>query len=237
MSRIISVMKPVCWFVGGFWRNCVQWFLEGLGRVRIYDRPFWFVFNPKPFGVRGRHIRNALGLLRPGDVLVRAYDTYLSSWFIPGRFSHSGLYVGRREGDLGADTVVHALGTGVQKTDVLDFLMACDAFAILRPQCDDGTKEKACRIAEGYIGAQYDYRFDICEDYDNEGEVDQRTKSVYCHELTRSCYPHLRIDPLCPSLWNGMIRSSKKQFLAQSFIDSPDFKVVYDSFYSHMQAG
>lgn len=236
MKRI-PVVTPLCWFVGGLWRNLVQFVLDHLGTVRIYSRPLWFVCNPKPFGVRGRHIRAALDILRPGDVLVRAYDTYLLSYFIPGRFSHSGVYVGRREGDLGVDTVVHALGTGVQKTDVLDFLTACDAFAILRPQCDDATKAKACRIAEGYIGSQYDYRFDICEDYDNEAEVEKRTKSVYCHELTRSCYPHLRVEPLCPSLWNGMIRSSKKQFLAQSFLDSPDFMVVYDSFYSHMQEG
>lgn len=233
----MRLVTSVWHFVSGLALNLKQVLLDGLGLIRIYNRPLWFVFNPKPFGVRGRHIRDALGLLQPGDVLVRAYDTYLSSWFIPGRFSHSGVYVGRLEGDLGVATVVHALGTGVQRTDILDFLMACDSFAILRPKCDDATKNQACQIAVRYIGAQYDYRFDICEDYDNEDEVEKRTKSVYCHELTRSCYPHLRVEPLCPSLWNGMIRSSKRQFLAQSFFDSPDFTVVYDSYYSNIHEG
>ena len=65
----------------------------------------------------------------------------------------------------------------------------------------------------------------------NKEEVQKRTRSVYCHELVRSCFPDLDIPTIQPVLWRGMIRSKKRQFLAQSFFDSPDFILLYDSDY------
>ena len=236
MTWLLDIPRRVWWFVSGLCRNVRQWVLDALGRVRVYGRPFWFVFSPADYKVKARHLRKALALLEPGDVLVRRYDSYLLNLFIPGRFSHSGVYVGTEEvcGDA-AGVVVHALGTGVQKTDVIDFLACCDGFAVLRPQCQREEKALACHIARRYVEATYDYRFDICEDYSNREEVQVRTKSVYCHELTRSCFPNLKVPTVQPQLWNGMVRSSKQQFLADSFFESPDFRVVYDSFYSEVQ--
>lgn len=258
IEKALRPFKCVYWFVGGLCGNIKQGLLHTMGNVHIYNRPLWFVFNPKGYQIKARQIRKALAVLQPGDVVVRKYNTYLSSYFIPGRFSHSGLYVGKKTVQgLETEVVVHALGSGVQMQDAMDFFMCCDEFAILRPKNHEDPKyggfhldengmpvpngsqeesvtEKACRIATSYIGATYDYKFDICEDYKNEDEVQKRTKSVYCHELTRSCYPDLDIPCLKPSLWNGMIRSNKKQFLAQSFFESPDFDVVYDSFYSEI---
>ena len=237
-ARVEGALRPLksaWWFVGGLCGNAKQGLLELLGRIRIYNRPFWFVLNPKPYQIKARQIRKALEVMQPGDVVVRKYNTYLSSYFIPGRFSHSGVFVGRKTVQgMEVEVVVHALGSGVQMQDAIDFFMECDEFAILRPRCDEQVRNEACEIACGYIGTKYDYGFDVCEDYDNQDEVQKRTKSVYCHELTRSCFPHLRVPCIAPTLWNGMIRSSKKQFLAQSFFESPDFDVVYDSFYSEL---
>lgn len=237
LNSIARSIRKVWWFVSGLAGNIKQWTLEMLGHIRIYNKPLWFVVNPAPFQIKARQIRKALAILEPGDVVVRKYKTYLSSYFIPGRFSHSGLYCGETVHDgVAIGYVTHSVGTGVQMQDIMDFFMDCDEFAVLRPNCDEETKRKACEIARSYIGTQYDYNFDICESYDNEDEVQKRTKSVYCHELTRSCYPHLDIPTLKPSLWGGMIRSDKSQFLAQSFFESPDFYVVFDSFYSEVHS-
>lgn len=51
----------------------------------------------------------------------------------------------------------------------------------------------------------------------------------------KSCFPDLDVPTIKPTLWNGMIRSSKSQFLAQSFFISKDFEVVYDSKFSELQ--
>ena len=235
LRKAVRPLLCVCWFVGGLCGNIKQGILECLGHIRIYNMPLWFVVNPKPYQIKARQIRKALAVLQPGDVVVRKYNTYLSSYFIPGRFSHSGVFVGKKTVQgMEVEVVVHALGTGVQMQDAIDFFMDCDEFAILRPKCEEQVRNEACEIACGYIGTKYDYDFDICLEYKDRDEVQKRTRAVYCHELTRSCFPNLDIPCLAPSLWNGMIRSSKKQFLAQSFFMSPDFDVVYDSFFSEL---
>lgn len=210
-------------FVFGLFKNAKQGLLTVLGKIRVSWQPFWISFAPAGFKVKGRKIRKAMNILQPGDVVCRRYTCYVDGWFIPGRFSHSGIYVGN-------DTIIHALGDGVQKIDPIDFFQ-CDGLAILRPK-KQTVVGKACEIAKSYLGYGYDYNFDICEDYSNQNDVQNRTKTVYCHELTRSCFPDLEIPTVLPSLWNGMIRSSKKQFLAQSFFDSPDFELIYDSDFS-----
>lgn len=213
-------------FIIGLFKNAKRGLLDILGRARVSWQPFWISFAPAGFKVKGSGIRRAMNILQPGDIVCRRYTCYVDGWFIPGRFSHSGIYVGD-------DTIIHALDDGVQKIDPIDFFQ-CDGFAILRPK-NQTVVGKACEIAKSYLGYGYDYNFDICEDYKNQGEVQNRTKTVYCHELTRSCFPDLDIPTVLPSLWNGMIRSSKRQFLAQSFFDSPDFELIYDSDFSEVR--
>lgn len=217
-------------FVSGLMRNLKIAFLFFFGKIRVYRWPMFFVFDPRGYRVDGRQIRIAMESLKPGDVIARRYVNYLDGYFIPGRFSHSGVYIGD-------GVIVHAMGDGVQKIDVIDFLR-CDGFIIFRPvpknaEVDPSSvRSTAVKTALSYVGRTYDYNFDICEDYSNKFEVEKRTRSVYCHELTRSCFPQLDIPTVKPSLWNGMIRSRKRQFLVQSFFESPDFSVVYDSDYS-----
>lgn len=200
-------------------------FIYVFGRIKVYKWPMFIVYDPKGYDVKAVGIRTALSIVRKGDILVRRYRNYLDGYFIPGRFSHSGVYVG--EGIL-----IHSMSDGVQKIDILDFLR-CDGFAILRPVEKEGRDmtalaDKAARIAHAYLGNEYDFDFEL-EDARREGKPNEK---VYCHELTRKCYPDLDIPLIKPSLWNGMISTSKKKVLAQSFFDSPDIRVVYDSDYS-----
>ena len=225
METLTSIVLAPWYFVSGLFRQTYVGFLTVLGRIRVNRYFPFFSYDPVGYAIKSTQIRKALTLLKPGDVMCRYYNGFVDGWFIPGRFSHTGVFVGD---DDGLPVVIHALGTGVQKIDVIDFLR-CDGFAILRPRSG---AERACEIAKRYLGRTYDFFFDICEDYANEDEVENRTRRVYCHELTRSCFPSLDVPTVFPVLWGGMIRSSKRQFLAQSFFDSKDFSLVYDSDYS-----
>lgn len=223
---MIRILKN---FFGGLFGIAKQYIVQVIGEYRVSEHFPYIVPMGDPYEVTGWMIHQCEQMLKPGDILLRRYEGAVLSWFIPGRFSHSAIYIGN-------GVVVHALGDGVQKTDIIDFLR-CDAYAILRcnKQNADEIAARAVEIAKSYIGYSYDYELNICEDYKNKYEVTKRTKEVYCHELTRSCYPDLNIPALIPTLWGGALRSDKRQFLAQSFLESNDLDLVYDSFYSEIR--
>ena len=199
-------------------------FLNVFGKIKVYRWPMFIVYDPQGYDVKAAGIRKAMSFAKRGDVFVRRYRNYLDGYFIPGRFSHSGIYIG-------CGIIIHAMSGGVQKIDILDFLR-CDGFAILRPVEKDGRDlseitEKASKIAHMYLGNEYDYDFKV------EEPGKKPSEPVYCHELVRKCYPDLDTPLETASLWNGMIKINSKKYLAQSFFDSEDFEVVYDSDFSH----
>ena len=116
-----------------------------LGDIKVFGFPFFLVYDPGSYRVGGRDMRQLIDLVRPGDVLVRGYTSYLDGRFIPGYFSHAGLYLGpvteadaalapeRHRGRVepGAQMVIHAVAEGVGLVDVLDFAR-CDRLAVLR---------------------------------------------------------------------------------------------------------
>lgn len=116
-----------------------------LGDIKVFRWPLFLVYDPGSYLVRGRDMRELIGLVRPGDVLVRGYTMYLDGKFIPGSFSHAGLYLGevteadralapeRHRGRVepGAQMVIHAVAEGVGMLDVLDFAR-CDRLLVLR---------------------------------------------------------------------------------------------------------
>lgn len=199
-------------------------FLNVFGKIKVYRWPMFIVYDPHGYDVKASSIRKAMSFAKRGDVFVRRYRNYLDGYFIPGRFSHSGIYIG-------CGIIIHAMSGGVQKIDILDFLR-CDGFAILRPVEKDGRDmdaltRKASSIAHAYLGNKYDYDFEV------EETSAKHSEPVYCHELVRKCYPDLDIPLETASLWNGMIKIKSKKYLAQSFFDSEDFDVVYDSDFSN----
>lgn len=210
--------------LSGLFKRLRTAFLDVLGGIKVYRWPMFIVYDPHGHDVKAAEIRKAMSIARRGDVFVRRYRNYLDGYFIPGRFSHSGIYI-----ECGI--MIHAMSGGVQKIDILDFLR-CDGFAILRPVEKDGRDmdaltRKASSIAHAYLGNKYDYDFEV------EDTPAKHSEPVYCHELVRKCYPDLDIPLETASLWNGMIKMKSKKYLAQSFFDSEDFDVVYDSDYSN----
>lgn len=211
-------MRALIDFISGLIKSIKIWFLHIFGRIKVFRWPMFVIYDPRGYDIKASEIRKAMDLARKGDVFVRRYRNYLDGYFIPGRFSHSGLYVGD-------GIIIHAMSEGVQKIDVIDFLR-CDGFAILRPITrGEGDREaiveSAAALAHKFLGSGYDFDFDA-----------DTSDKLYCHELVRKCYPSLDIPRLVPTLWNGMIKSSKKAYLAQSFFESDDFDLVYDSDFS-----
>lgn len=86
-------------------------FLRFFGDLKLFDeQPRSFVlphllttllfrstllYDPRSYRVKGGDMRKAISDLKPGDMLVRGFDNYVDGRFIPGFFSHAGLYLGK----------------------------------------------------------------------------------------------------------------------------------------------
>ena len=183
-------------------------FLTIFGDIKVFKWPFWLVYDPSLFKITGKHMREIDSILQIGDVICRKYVRYLDGYFIPGEYSHSGVYVGEGK-------IIHAIAEGVGYTDVLDFVM-CDGIIIMRPK-DREAATKAVERAKGYVGTKYDFGF-------AEGDSE-----LYCHELTANCYKELELEKFIPSILFGLIKGKHKVYLAKSFIDSDKFEKVYEA--------
>lgn len=130
-------------------------FLTVFGDIKFYRFPFFLVYDPGSYQVKGEDVRELLDILQPGDILLRAYTNYLDGKFIPGLFSHAALYYGemtealrpkigervknandrrRAQEELfkpGKQMVVHAMAEGVFVEDILTF-SRCDKMAVMR---------------------------------------------------------------------------------------------------------
>lgn len=117
--------------------------------------------NPAAYKLKAKEMREILQKLKPGDILLRAYDGYLDGIAIkmsskcspnryrPGWFSHVALYVGPldasdranvpfgfRAEDVGyfaegPQMVIHSMAKGVHTEDILTWFR-CDYLAVLR---------------------------------------------------------------------------------------------------------
>lgn len=122
-------------------------FVTILGDIKIFRYPFWLVYDPGSYRIKGPESRQIQGALQPGDILLRRYEGYLDGRIIGGAFSHAALYVGQiTESDLveappegrtsrhfqtGPEMVSHSTAEGVHLEDILTFVR-CDGVAVLR---------------------------------------------------------------------------------------------------------
>ena len=130
-------------------------FLTILGDIKIFKFPLFIIYDPSTFRVKGYHTRLAMEMLKPGDIILRRYRMYLDGAFIPGKYSHTGVYIGDGK-------VIHAVAEGVSKIDIIDFLR-CDGFCILR-QNDVNAALNAVKYVESVLGEKGQYDFDFKED-------------------------------------------------------------------------
>lgn len=189
--------------------NLFKWlkkkFLTFFGDIKVFRFPLFVVYDPDDFAISGEDTRDIIDTIQPGDLILRKYKHYLDGYFIPGKYSHTGIYIGNGE-------VIHAVAEGVSYVDLIDFTR-CDGIAIVRPISGQNEAiEKAKEFVEN--GIHYDFDF-------KDGN-----KDLYCHELGAACYSNLRIEKIIPKLFGGLIRSSTPRWLAESFLQSPDFTVI-----------
>lgn len=126
-------------------KGLLERFLTVFGDIKVFSWPLFVVYDPGSYRVKGEDMREVMGKVRPGDILVRRYDQYLDGYFIPGYFSHVGMYLGkvgdedlahvrpehRQHLRVGEGVVLHALAEGVLMEDLLNFCR-CDGLLVLR---------------------------------------------------------------------------------------------------------
>lgn len=126
--------------------NFIQRVLKFSNITQVVKHPPFIVYRPHQLAVNGTHIREIMELIKPGDILVRAYNHYLSNLFLRGTFTQVGFYLGEvnethlkqlakidhpTQFKLGKQMVIHASDNQVQLHDLIDFCH-CDGLAVMR---------------------------------------------------------------------------------------------------------
>ena len=187
------------------WKKIKQFLLNILGDIKVYRYPFFMVYDPSTFLVKGYHTRHVMEVIRPGDVVLRKFRCYLDGFFIPGAYSHSGIYTGDGK-------VVHAIAEGVEEIDIIDFLR-CDSCCVLRPD-DEKQAALAVERAKAVIGTPYDFDF-------TDG-----TDALYCHELTATCYREFGVEKKEVRILGFRL---KPRFTCDSFLENEHFGKVFET--------
>lgn len=180
--------------------------LRVFGDIKMQKWPPFLYYEPGDYyRVTGADSARIAELIQPGDLLLRGYRNYLDGVFIPGEYSHTGIYTGN-------GTVTHAVAEGVCVVSLYDFLR-CDRVFVLRPRrC---VKTALDRLAK-WIGRSYDFDFA------------SGNESFYCHELAAEAYSGLAIRKIVPYLGIFRFCRMEPKYLAESFIESPDFQKIVE---------
>lgn len=154
----------------------IQWF----GDILVYKYPLFFVFGHTAYKMKGTDVREVLNVIQPGDIILRRYDSYISGLMIPGYYTHAAIYVG-------GDHIVHMLGDGIQKEDILTFCR-CDSVAIIhckQEHISKGAIDKTNDMLGKGIkrGIEYDFNFNFSDD-----------TRFSCTELIDFVYDHPKCD-------------------------------------------
>lgn len=186
-------------------RKIKSWFLTIFGDIKYYKYPMFIVYCPTTYKVKGEHYLELVDKILPGDLILRGYDDYLDGVFIPGNYSHSGIYVGN-------NTVIHAVAEGVSEINLIDF-MRTDRIMVLRPR--EGATE-AIERADFILSESAEYDFDFLDN----------NERYYCHELSANCYKKYNIKKIKVKRFLGLY--NKELYLAESLINNSNFKIIYE---------
>ncbi len=140
--------------------------------IKIYPYPgFFMLWGDTSYKVKGPRMREVLDIIQPGDILVRMYNNYIGSFFIPGYWTHAAIFEG-------PNNIIHMLGAGINREDILTF-MRCDDIGILRHKGGIEVAQEAIELARTQLekGTKYDFDFNT-----------ENSETFYCTELIDYCY-------------------------------------------------
>lgn len=148
-------------------------FIKLVGQIQLFPFPFFLVlYGDTHYKIKGPETRKLINTIKPGDILLRRFDRYITCWGIKGFYKHAAI-VGNDNNVIQAVTV-----DGVSKEDILTFCRA-DSIAVLRiidPK--ENEIENAIKLAEEQLGKSYDFAFSIAD----------KGQKFYCTELVAYCY-------------------------------------------------
>jgi len=139
------------------WYKIKRFFIRKFGNILVYRFPLFVMFGHTSYQMKGKDVREVLNTIQPGDILLRRYNNYISGLLIPGYYTHSAIYIGNNE-------IIHMLGDGINKQDILTFC-SCDSITIIHCIVEQISKEAVNKATELFNkGVEYDYDFDFSND-------------------------------------------------------------------------
>lgn len=179
-----------------------------------WAHPFWFVFQPKEYNLTGKQLTDIILTMVPGDILISRTDGVMSTWLIPGWWTHGGVCTS-------SWSVTHSTAKGVTEDHAFEFLHA-DYVMVLRPH-DYKLAEHGAMVAREIKGAEYDFGFDF-----------EDSSEFACTELVMYCYSSV-IKPIRKYFGKPVViaddivaLSKPLRYEDQATTNFP-FYVVYDS--------
>jgi hypothetical protein len=185
----------------------------------------YLVENPQAYRIGGKHIKQILDRIQPGDILLRGYDGYVdgamirhasvcsAKGFQAGWFTHAALYVGDLSAadrsqvppefqqnpgffQEGSHMLIHAMAKGVHSQDLLTFCRS-DYLVVLRIKPGQAQVDVAAAIAS----ARQSALGKIGKSYDYDASDTTRFNRFSCSELVYYCLHSIHTElQLAPSL-------------------------------------
>lgn len=119
--------------------------------------------------------------LEPGDALLSTKRFELTNVFIEGFWSHQAMYVGSVGANAEKGDVIEAVGTGVRRVWLKDFMLAKDYVAGYDPTFASPKEKIAAALwAASKVGLPYDFLF--------EYGLTAKNAAFYCAELYGAAY-------------------------------------------------
>lgn len=179
------------------WYNFKKWFLRFFSDIRFYKGGI-ILFGDSHYDIKGKETREILDILEPGDVLLRRYNHYLGSVLISGYWSHGAIYIGEND-------VIHMIGDGITREDILVFLRS-DDIIVLRNAHEDQKKIAVELAKEVYDKKEYEYDYDFAAN----------NKNFYCTEFVNHCYGYV------------VNKGSNEITLPDDFLSCAEFRTVWE---------